>query len=611
MSSTHDHDTTSEFLLAASPDDTGNATRESAPSLKTGRRSFIGSAGKLALGGMVAGSAVSAFGARGEPDDVVDSLNDLHAEPGASPYAGLRRLGFETRERAAKIDYRVAIAQHPHNGDEQRYANKIGTDTRGLPHNERGEVDLAAYASALQAFTSQKWTDFEKIRLGGTRKLVNPYGTLASNLTDLSPVQYGIPPAPALASAQRGAEAVELYWNALLRDVPFSEYATHRDVAYAAAELDKLSGYTGPREAGRVAPGSLFRGSVTYADPQDASGRTAKHVIPPGVSDGPYISQLILRDIPYGAQYIPALNRVPLAGQDFLTVHQEWLAIQNGQAPTQAIRFDSQRRRLINGRDLAEYVHTGSPLFWGAALLLGAARSNDPTVPGGVGAPLNPSNPYLASKTQAGANGSFGLGYFQGLLALGISHVIRAAYWQKWFVHRTLRPEAYGGLVHQRLANHVEYPLHQDLLESQALALSYGKFGSYLLPHAFPEGAPNHGSYPGGAAAIAGVAATLLKAVFDESFIIQDPVTVDPTDPTRLIPYTGIPLTVGGELNKLAANYGIGRSWAGIHWRTDAGASLALGEQVAISILRNERLTLREPFGGFVLTRFDGTRVTI
>ena len=71
------------------------------------------------------------------------------------------------------------------------------------------------------------------------------------------------------------------------------------------------------------------------------------------------------------------------------------------------------------------------------------------------------------------------------------------------------------------------------------------------------------------------------------------------------------PLTVGGELNKLALNYGDGRCWAGIHWRSDAAASLVLGEEVAIGLLRDEKTTFREVFDGFAFTRFDGTRVSI
>ena len=120
-----------------------------------------------------------------------------------------------------------------------------------------------------------------------------------------------------------------------------------------------------------------------------------------------------------------------------------------------------------------------------------------------------------------------------------------------------------------------------------------------------------HSAYPGGAASVAGVSVTLLKAFFDEDRVVADPVQPDPADPTRLVAYAGPPLTVGGELNKLALNFGDGRCWAGIHWRSDAAASLVLGEEVAIGLLRDERTTFREVFDGFAFTRFDGTRVTI
>jgi hypothetical protein len=131
------------------------------------------------------------------------------------------------------------------------------------------------------------------------------------------------------------------------------------------------------------------------------------------------------------------------------------------------------------------------------------------------------------------------------------------------------------------------------------------------LSQTYPEAAPLHSTYPGGATSVGAVTATILKAFFDESRVIANPVQPDPADPTRLVPYSGPPLTVGGELNKLAVNFGFGRNWAGIHWRSDASASMALGEEVAIGMLRDERTTLREPFDGFSFTRFDGSRVTI
>ena len=153
-----------------------------------------------------------------------------------------------------------------------------------------------------------------------------------------------------------------------------------------------------------------------------------------------------------------------------------------------------------------------------------------------------------------------------------------------------MRPEAYGGLVHHRIANKVdEYPVHAEVLNSTALREILRQVRHYLLSHLYPEGAPIHSTYPGGASQIAASNVTILKAFFDENAVIENPVQPDPADPTRLIPYVGEPLTVGGELNKLAWNYGVGRDWAGIHWRSDFSASLALGEELAISLLRDER----------------------
>jgi hypothetical protein len=40
-------------------------------------------------------------------------------------------------------------------------------------------------------------------------------------------------------------------------------------------------------------------------------------------------------------------------------------------------------------------------------------------------------------------------------------------------------------------------------------------------------------------------------------------------------------------------------------------AGLALGEQVAIAVLREMKLTGNELFSGFSLRRFDATRVTV
>ena len=77
----------------------------------------------------------------------------------------------------------------------------------------------------------------------------------------------------------------------------------------------------------------------------------------------------------------------------------------------------------------------------------------------------------------------------------------------------------------------------------------------------------------------------------------------------RLSPYVGT-LTVGGELNKLAANVALGRNTAGVHWRSDGIEGIKLGEQVAIGLLRDYKKSFNETFAGFSLTKFDGTTLT-
>ena len=519
-------------------------------------------------------------------------------------YTGFSQKAFSVRVQAAKQQLDLGVPPHPTNGDEERYPNKIATDTRGLPHNERGEVNLEAYNSFIKALRSRNPDDFENIILGGGRKLVNPQGPLAISLEGINAAQIVIPPPPTLNSAEQAGEAVELYWLALLREVPLNQLEDNTNepkVLAAIEDLNKLSEFRGPTENGQVTQRTLFRGSVNYVDQNDPSGRTTKYVTPPGVTEGPYLSQFALLNIPLNTQFISPLIRTAVAGEDFLIDYQEWLTVQNGGSSGRTLRYDPTRRYISTIRDLGEYAHIGGGLFFGALLILSA----------GINAPLNPGNPYINSRTQLGSAATFAAGHYQALLLLAPSRAIRASYWQKYYLHRRLRPEAYGGLIYNNLVNKTDYPINSEVLNSAALAQTQNTFNTYLLPHAYPEAAPFHSSYSGGASAIAGVQATLLKAFYDENFVIPNPVVPDPNDPTKVIPYSGPPLTVGGELNKLATNYTIGRNIGGIHWRSDGSTGLALGEEVAISILRDERLGYNERFDGFTFTKFDGTRITV
>jgi len=197
-------------------------------------------------------------------------------------------------------------------------------------------------------------------------------------------------------------------------------------------------------------------------------------------------------------------------------------------------------------------------------------------------------------------------------MVTGIACVaLKAAWAQKWLFHRHLRPEEFGGRVHQHRIGQTNYPLHESLFDAEAVQRVYHQFGSYLLPSAYPEGAPTHPAYPAGHAVIGGACVTLLKACYNEAFVLPNPQVPD-ADGLSLVAYQGgEPLTVGGELNKLAANIALGRNAAGVHWRSDAIQGLLLGEVLAISVLADLALTYHEAFDGFTFTRFDGRRVVV
>ncbi len=536
--------------------------------------------------------------------EALTSSIDRNAPAAASKELLQRRIrAFEVRLYAAIGEAQLAFVDQVSNGDEDRYPNKIANFSKGLPHNGRGEVNLEAYQRLRDALQSERPEDFELIPLGCSdpgrqRKLVNPQASLAFDLEGTDSHQLAIPPAPAFASAEAAGEMVELYWQALLRDVPFTEYASTPLAKSASAELSRLSDFRGPKVNGNVTPGTLFRG------------------LTPGDLSGPYVSQFLWKPIPFGAQYVEQRMRCIRAGGGYGTNFQEWLDLQNGCAPLRPAQYESQRRYLVCGRDMAEWVHIDVlyQAYFNAALILSTAPDpKDDVIGGGMGAPVDRGNPYANSLTQDGF-GTFGAPHWMALLAEVSTRALKAVWFQKWQVHRRLRPEEYGGRVHlMRAFTGFQYPAPQEILQSAALEMTFRRFGSYLLPLAYPEGSPLHPAYGAGHATVAGACVTILKAFFDESFVIPNPVVAS-SDGLSLLPYRGPgwnELTVGGELNKLAANVAIGRNFAGIHWRTDYTASIRLGEAVAMSVLRDQKYTYNESSPVFRFTSFDGVAVEI
>jgi membrane-associated phospholipid phosphatase len=503
-----------------------------------------------------------------------------------------RDKSWRCRKGAADYWKGQETLQHAVNGDETLYANRIGNYSKGLPHNSFGEVDPAAYQSLLDAIDSGDPAGFDAIVLDGPNKLTSPQG-LAFDLEGADALT--VPAPPPIASAEMASEGVEHYWMSLLRDINFLDYGSNADVAAACADLNQFGAdFKGPRIGGQVTPQSLFRDLL------------------PGATAGPYISQFMWLNTPFGSEHLERRQRTLLPDTDHLTRYGKWLAAQNGYFPENAAAdFDPVRRYIRNGRDLAQWVHIDVlfQAYFNACLILGTPPSSAP-LSGGIGCPVHPGNPYIGNPAQIGLT-TFGPSHFKALLCEVASRALKATWHQKWQVHRRLRPEAWGGLVHNQIASN-RYPgvIDSRQLNSPAVARTFTKYGTYLLPQAFPEGGPTHPSYTAGHATVAGACVTILKALFDENHVIPNPVVPTP-DGLSLVPYTGPALTVGGELNKLASNVATGRNLAGVHWRSDALESMRAGEALAISILRDQRNLRNEDFNGFTFTKFDGTPVTV
>jgi hypothetical protein len=187
---------------------------------------------------------------------------------------------------------------------------------------------------------------------------------------------------------------------------------------------------------------------------------------------------------------------------------------------------------------------------------------------------LAETNPYRDHPTQTGVV-TFGAPDILDQVARSANAAMKAAWYHKWLVHRPFRPEEAGGRIHNHMTGAAEYPLHPKLTDSAVLPRLYAKHGSYLCPQAYPEGCPTHPAYPGSTAAIGGAGIRVLKTFFNPEYVIPEPV-VPSDDGLSLRPYRGEPLTVGGELNKLAFNMAFGRDTAGVHFRRDEVRGIAL-----------------------------------
>jgi hypothetical protein len=461
-----------------------------------------------------------------------------------------------------------------------------------------GVVDPAAYLSFKKALSSGDPADFENIVLGGPRTLNGPQGGLAFYLDCKDSSQFVAPPAPALASEEYATELVELYWASLLRDVAFTDYPGTQVAKDAANELSAMPGYKGPRDdaTNKVTPELLFRGKFD------------------GEKLGPYISQFLSQDTAFGTLPIPQRYTTNEEKINFMLQDTEFMDVQNGidtgkkltRVPDPRDPTKDALLYLHDGRGLAAYTHEDVlyEAYFIAFLLLS-----------GMKAPANPGSPYVGSKTQNGF-ASFGGPDFAGTLAAVAAEAIKAVWYHKWWVHLRHRPESGGAIVHLLKTGQgasIQGHVSNTVLNSKAVQASHAANNSYFLSQAFPEGSPTHPAYPTGHGTVAGACITVLKFFFDGAFTYPNPL-VPKKDGSSTENYTGPDagsLTVNGELNKLASNISFGHGTiAGIHWRSDTDTSIQLGEDVALSYLRDRARTYNEKFT-ITLTKVDGTPATI
>ncbi len=528
------------------------------------RRVFLGSTGVAAAAGLVGGAVTMVSG---------EAKAGLFPRPSTVPRAA---AALQQRIRRATANLTTSVTDSANNGDEQRVANFAAQYSKGLPHDALGEVDPVAYESMRLACITNIESDWAAVPMGGTAKQVSPQDAVAYQMEGADPTRLRIAVAPAFSSEQRAAEMCEVYWMALLRDVPFSQYEGHALAAQAVTDLRRFP---------------LFR---------DVTTQTLFRGVTAGEKIGPYLSQFLWKTIPYGMTTITQKYAAGAHGIDFMTSLAECLRIQNGIAPSQALVLGTPVYGRC-GRDLGEYVHKdfSYQAFLNAALIL----------LGLGGGALDDANPYKAHANRAGFVCLGGPDILSLVAQAGVLG-LKAAWYQKWSVSRTLRPEAFALRVHQHESGTRSYPIHNALFSSPALDHLHSASGTLLLPMAFAEGSPTHPAYPAGHATIAGACTTVLKAFFNESFVLPNPV-VARDDGSALDAYNGAALTLGGELDKLAANISIGRNIAGVHYWSDGIEGMRLGEQVGLALLADIRTTYPQSFAGFTLTKFDGSVVTI
>ena len=598
--------------------------------------------------------------------------------------AGNRRdSAREIRIAAAELAANRSHPSHVSNGDETKFRSADGSTpsylasfTKGMPHNpENGLLaNLDAFQTFVNGIDSGDPRDFIDTPLGpggndfdpdwlsekaktyddGNAAKVRAWESQgAGNTFDLEgPDAQAVtmPPAPVVGGDELIAEIAEVYAQAILRDVPFTEIA-----ACDGKVFFKSGSKTANTSVQEII--SLLNNLAWFQDDVSCdlneyergrkrgpfNGQTVFRGVTPGDNIGPYISQFMLAGnegvnsvdkvnnpadgyISYGSIRVDQRVRFARPCEDHMVEWGEYIDVQNGADLRGGENYESDPcpyRFITTPRDLATYVHYDAlyEAYLNACLLLL-----------GSGAKFDPGIPFQKDDHVDHQQGfaHFGGPHILSLVTEVATRALKAVRFQKFNVHRRLRPEALAA----RLSKHHDCTVGTPEIERMVndaglkpiLELIDKKNprdkkclpkGNYLLPLAFCEGSPMHPSYGAGHATVAGACVTILKAFFDHS----QPLALAGDEKTAFVPnhdgsclervpVEGGSLTVEGELNKLASNISIGRDWAGVHYFSDYIESIRMGEQIALGILEEQKLTYGENFS-MTVPLFDGGAVRI
>ncbi|BFT30295.1 vanadium-dependent haloperoxidase [Alteromonas sp. D210916BOD_24] len=560
----------------------------------------------------------------------------------------------------AILDPATAISPHMTNGDEA-LASKAMSFTKGLTHDPHtGLVNSSADFDALvKAIDSGDPADYKVINTGDSgnyswRAWESGSAGLTYDLQGPDSHAVTMPPSPGLNHQFDilTGEIAELYAQALLRDVHFGVFSMNKNIYldFVGQYTNNYHWYKKEWNKAEDVVDSLASFSFDHRkSPAPFNLLTAFRGFTQGDIDGPYLSQFLLSGdnglntknddspehdacdgfIRYGAQVID--QRVRQASKkDYLTSWNEWLLIQNGGDARGLEQYKGNNRRFITTpRDLATFVHYDAlyQAYLNACILLLNIEA-----PFGDGIPFSDGND-LNDKQQGFA--LYGGPHILTLVTEVATRALKAVRYQKFNVHRRLRPEALAARLEK--ATHMPdeiknkiVTMRQQIADSGLMNRLLDKSGNLLLPMAFAEGSPMHPSYGAGHATVAGACVTMLKAFFKGDNFIHvskngEAITVDEhchqgdyafvpsLDGRRLrVVEVSQSLTLEGELNKLAANISIGRDWAGVHYYSDYYESMLMGEEIAVGILQEQTITHNSLENlSYKFTSFEGNHVVI